>query len=175
MNRRYNKISAKIIREKFNDKRKIECPVSAEELQIDKDVHPGGDIFKTEDGDFIDLELQESDFDEEELVKYVELAEDIYEKHHKAVSIYIICPDNIDVRVREFTIKSEAEFTIKLAKVEENPAEDILNHIKSKIMKGEILNEDDIDALENSPMIYKRKERHDHRVEVFKILNRILH
>ena len=54
MNRRYNKISAKIIREKFNDKRKIECPVSAEELQIDKDVHPGGDIFKTEDGEFVE-------------------------------------------------------------------------------------------------------------------------
>lgn len=175
MNSKNNKIRAKIIRERFNDKRRIEGPVSAEELQIDDDVHQGGDIYRTKDGDFIDLEFQEKDFDVEELVKYVELAEDIYEKHHRKVSIYIICPDNINVCVREFPIKSEADFTIKLAKIEEHPAEYILKDVKRKIRNMEMLDENDIDELENSPMMYGRKERHDHRIEVFKIMNKIIY
>ena len=73
------------------------------------------------------------DFDENELVKYVEFAENLFEKHHKSVSIYIICPDDINVCVRECEIKSEAFFTIKLAKVNENPARIILSMIKQKI------------------------------------------
>lgn len=173
MNENDCKLSAKFIRKTFNDERKIKCRVTAEELQIDEDVYPGGDIFKTEDGDFIDLEFQKKDFDEEELVKYVELTEDIYEKHHRHISIYVVCPNDINVCVREFTIKSEADFTIKLAKIDENPAEYILKKVKRKLRNGETLSEDDIDELENSPMLYKRKDRHAHRLEVFKILNRI--
>lgn len=175
MNKKYNKLKTEFIRETFKDKRKIRCGISAKELQIDESIHQGGDIFITEDGEFIDLEFQERDFDEEELANYVELAEDIYDKHHKPVSIYIICPDNIDVCVREFTIKSEADFTIKLAKVEDNRAEDILNRIKCKMRNREMLDEKDLHDLEILPLICKKNEKKYYRVEVFKIMNRILY
>ena len=174
MNRKNNKLKAKFIRETFNDERKIKCPVTAEELRIDEDIYHSGDLFKTENGDFIDLEFQEKDFDEEELVKYVELAEDIYEKHQKNVSIYIICPDDINVCVREITIKSEADFTIKIAKVDKNPAEEYINMIKNKIRDGKMINQEEIDMLEMTPLMYNRKERHAIRVEIFKIMNRLI-
>ena len=57
----------------------------------------------------IDLEFQMTDFDENELVKYVEFAEALYEKHRKHIHIYIICPNNIYVCVKECKIVSEAE------------------------------------------------------------------
>ena len=175
MNGKNNKIRAKVIRETFHDTSKIERPVSAEELNFDENITHDGDIFMTEDGEFIDLELQKKDFDEDELLRYVELAEDIYEKHHKKVSVYVICPDNIDVYVREFDIKSDADFTIKLAKIEENTAEIILNMIKRKIMNREMLDEDDLNALEMLPAICEKEKKHYYRLEVFKIKNRFLY
>ena len=159
MNKKDYEVRTKIIRETFNDSRRINCSVSADELQIDEYVHKGGDIFKTEEGDFIDLEFQMKDFDECELVKYVEFAENLFEKHQKHVSIYIICPDDINVCVKECEIKSEASFTIKLAKVNENPAKIILNMIKQKIKNNEMLDSEDLHALSMLPVICKKEER----------------
>lgn len=174
MNGKYFNIRAKVIRETFDDKRRLKCACRADELHLDENIHQEGDIFITEDGEFIDLEFQEKDFDETELLKYVELAEAIYEKHNRKVSIYVICPGNIDVYVREFPIKSHADFTIKLAKIEENSAEVILNMLKRKIMNREILDEDDLKALEMLPEICEKRERHHYMLEVFKIKNRFL-
>ena len=80
MNKKDFNTRTKIIRETFDDKRAIKCPTPENVRQLDENVYPGGDIFTTEDGDFIDLEFQMEDFDENELVKYVEFAEALYEK-----------------------------------------------------------------------------------------------
>ena len=167
------KIRTKIIKETFNDNREIKCLTPEEDKRLDDDIHPGGDIFTTENGEFIDLELQIDDFTEDELVKFVEFAEALYKKHEKHISIYLICPDTVNVLVRECEIKSEAEFTIKLACVQENPAHIILNGIKNKMNAGEFLDGDDLFALSMLPVMCKKEDRNYFRKEYFKIINRL--
>lgn len=165
-------IRTKIIKETFQDNRNIICAIPKRELQIDKNIHQGGDFFQTEDMKIIDLEFQFEEFNEDELVKYVELAEDIYEKNHKPVLIYIICPKNINVTVKECEICSDADFTIKLACILQDTCKIILNGIKEKINSEEKLDEEDFEILEKLPKICDKSERSYYLKEYLKIINR---
>lgn len=171
MNKKDFDIRTNVIKKTFNDNRTIVSSVSAEELGLDENIHQGGDIFITSDGEFIDLEFQENDFNEDELVKYVELAENLYEQYGKKVSIYILCPKDINVCVRECEIKSESTFTIKIACIQEDFCEIILNGIKAKIKANEMLDEDDLYALARLPVECKKEKRNYYRREYFKIIN----
>lgn len=173
MNEKDFNIRTKVIRETFNDTRVIKCVTPENIRKVDEDIYPGGDIFTTEEGDLIDLEFQMDDFNEDELVKYVELAEALYKKNQRHVSIYIICTNDVTVCVKECEIKSEADFTIKLACIQEDPCKLVLNVIKDKIKNGDLLNGDDIFALSLLPMMCKPKERNYYRKEYFRIMNRI--
>ena len=115
--------------------------------------------------------MQLKDFDEIELTKYIEFAENLYEKHKKPVSVYLLCPKNINVTVKECSIKSESEFTIKLACSQEDPCHLILNTIKHKIKENKILTGDDIHALALLPVMCEKKDRNYFRLEYFKIIN----
>lgn len=170
MNKEDLDIRTKIIRETFRDDRPIKCETPEHVRELDDDIHPGGDIFTTENGEFIDFELQLDDFDEEELVKYIEFAENLYEKHHKHVSVYLLCAKNVDVTVRECPIKSESDFTIKLACSPLDPCSIILDIIKNKFKNG-ILDGDDLHMLAMLPVKCNRKDRNYYRLEYFKILN----
>lgn len=165
-------IRTKFIREIFKDPRPIKCQTPEEVRKLDENIHPGGDIFTTEDGEFIDFEFQINDFDEEELIKYVEFAENLYEKHEKHVSVYLLCPKNVDVSVKECTIKSESDFTIKLACSQEDLCHILLNGIKTKLKNDEILNGDDLYLLSVLPVWCERKDRNYFRLEYLKIINR---
>ena len=99
-----------IIKEAFQEKRNIIDYAPEEMIQVSEYCHNGGDIFITEEGELIDLEYQMKDFDEEELVKYIELAEELYEKNNVVISIYILCPKTIKVTAPEIPIKSTAIF-----------------------------------------------------------------
>ena len=166
-------IRTKIIRETFNDPRKIKCLTPEKDKKFDDNIYSGGDVFTTENGEFIDLEFQLEDFTEDELVKFVEFAEALYEQHQKQVSIYLICPDTVDVLVRECEIKSQADFTIKLACIQENPAHIILDIIKNKMHNGELLDGDDLHALSILPLICKKEDKNYFRKEYFKIINNL--
>lgn len=162
-----------LIRESFNDNRKIKCPTPDHIRKLDENVHQGGDVFTTEEGEFIDLEFQLEDFDEVELAKYIEFAENLYEKHQKMVSVYILCPRNINVKVRECPIPSEAEFTIKLACSREDPCQIFLDGIKNKMKNNAILTGTEIHNVEMLPVRCNRKDRNYFRVESLKILNKL--
>lgn len=164
-------IRKKVIEETFNDKRNIKCALSKDELNIPSHIHQEGEIFKTEDGEFIILEFQLKDFTVDELVKYVELAECLYEQHGKYVTIYLICPKNINVCVRECDIKSRAGFTIKLACIQEDPLQVVLNSIKSKIRYEGFLDGDDLHALAILPDMCKKEDRKYYLKEYLKIIN----
>ncbi|MBE6508193.1 MAG: hypothetical protein E7Z77_02140 [Methanobrevibacter sp.] len=153
MNKQDFEIKAKIIRETFNDKRKIKYPL----CENFENIYGAENIFTTEDGQVIDLELFIGDFREGELKKYVHLAERLYEKTEKHVSIYIICPDASRIYVKECEIQSEASFTIKLACFNEDPVQFILNVIQEKLKNGEMLDEDDFFAILMIPLIYKQE------------------
>lgn len=173
MNEKEFKIKKEIIKENFHEKRTIKCETPKHLCKFNEGVYEGGDIFTTENGEFIDLEFQLEDFDELELAKYVEFAENLYEKHQKHVSVYIICPKNVNVLVKEFKIKSEAEFVIKLCCVQDDPCQLILNTVKNKIMNNEFVSEDELYAIEMLPIMCNRKDRHYFRVESLKIINKL--
>lgn len=166
-------MKTRLIQETFKDSRKIKCHIPIQNLKLEKHIHQEGSIFITENDEIIDLELQITDFDEDELVKYVELAEALYETNRKHVSVYIICPNTVKICVKECEIKSESDFTIKLAAIEENPAHMLLNIIKNKLNKGEMLDNEDLHALSMMPVICKKEERNYFRKEYFKIINNL--
>lgn len=166
-------INQKIIRETFNDLRQIKCPTPKEDTQLDEHVYPGSEIFTTETGEFIDLEFQITDFTEYELVKFVEFAEAMYEKHHKHISIYIICAKDIQVTVKECKIISEADFTIKLAKLSENPAHEILDMIKKKLKYEGRLDSEDIDILAALHVTCNKEDKNYFLREYLRIISKM--
>ena len=172
MNEKEYKFKCEIIRKNFKDARKIKCLIPKKDLKIDENIHQGGDIFTTEEGDLIDLEYQLKDFDEKELVKKVELAENLYEKHKKHISIYLLCPKHVKILMKECEIKSEADFTIKLCCINEYSCEYILDFIKNKL-KNDTLDENDLHALSMLAIVCKKEDRNYYREEYFKIINQI--
>ncbi|WP_458404375.1 hypothetical protein [Methanobrevibacter sp.] len=166
-------VRTKVIRETFDDTRPIKCSVNIEELNLAKHIHPEGDIFLTQDCEFIDLEIQTVAFTESELVKYVELAEELYEKSQKEVSIYILCPRDVPVYMNEFDIPSDAKFTIRLACVQNTISENILDLVKNKIRNNEMLTPEDISHLASIPLRCRKEDRNHYREEVFKIINKL--
>lgn len=166
-------LRANVIKKTFDDDRNIISSVKVEDLKINSDDCQEEDIFITSDGDFIYLGFQQENFTEEVLARYVELAEELYENYGQHVSIYILCPKNIDVCVREFEIQNEAPFTIKLACICEDPCEIILNNIKNKIRANEKPTEEDLNALAKLHKWCKKEDRHYYLIEYLKILNRL--
>ena len=164
----------RIIKDAFDEKRNIIAFAPEEMTRVKKDCHPGGDIFITDGGELIDLEYQMKDFDEEELAKYVELAEELYERNRVAISIYILCPRSIQILAPECMIKSEAIFNIVLSSYGDNPAYDLFYQIKEKVDKKIKLNREDMKNLEIIPLLGPREERKKLRTECFKLLNRSL-
>jgi hypothetical protein len=165
----------RLIKRNFKDNRTITCPAPEHLTRLDENVHPGGDIFTTEDGKFIDFEFQKEDFDEVELAKYIDFAENLYEKHHKHVSVYILCPKHINICVKEHRIISDADFTIKLSCSQEDYPKMILDILKEKIRNKEILDKDDLIMAERLPLWCAKKDRNYYRVESLKIINRYSH
>lgn len=159
------KIRIKTIKKVFKDTRELEY--IPHELEMD------GDLFTTSDGEIVYLDIQTVDFDAEELANYAEIAEELYEKYQKLVSIYLICPTDINVSVKECQIKSDADFSIKLARIGGNPIEDFLMIIKMKIMAGESLTKEDLELLDNIPMMSPKEERKKMRIRCFRLMNSI--
>ena len=69
------KTKSLIIKTAFKDTRKLKHPDQRIENQLEDEIFDEGDIFQTEDGNYIFLTAQIKDFDEESLVKYCEIAE----------------------------------------------------------------------------------------------------
>lgn len=173
MDRQYYEVKTKIIQEIFNDKRKLNPVENKDELNLDDHVYQEGDIFLCDNGEFVVLDFQIKDFNEDELVKYAELAENLYEINEKPVSIYLVCREDIDVCVKECEIKSEADFKIKLACTPKDQCKEDLNRIKRKLKRNEILSGDDLHILSSLQVRCKKEDRNYYRKEYLKIINRL--
>lgn len=173
MDKENYEMKTKIIQEVFDDSREIKCYTPEDIRNVGKDIYPGGDVFTTEDGEFIDLELQLTNFDEDELIKYIGFAEALYKKHQKAVSVYIICPKGIEVCVKECTIHSQADFVIKLSRVDMDPCKIALQAIKNKIESSSTINGDDVFALSMLAMLCRPEERDYYLKEYLMAMNRL--
>lgn len=129
-----------------------------------------GEVFKTENGEVVYFEMLLRDFTVDELVRVTHIAEDLWNEHHVHCTCCIIGMG--DVCVNEMPIKSEADFTIRLAKSDVAPCDAVLGVIKSK-MKRELLDEEDIQALQMIPVMCNPEEKDYYRKEVFAIMNEL--
>lgn len=173
MDKENYELKTKIIQEIFDDSRTIKCPTPENIRAVGEDIYQGGDVFTTEDGEFIDLELQLTNFDEDELIKYIGFAEALYEKHQKPISIYIICPKSIDVCVKECVIRSHADFIIRLSRVDMDPCKIALEAIKNKIKNSRMIDGEDVFALSMLSMLCRPEERDFYLKEYLKAMNEI--
>ena len=64
MNQEDYNLRVNTIKNTFNETREIKCLTPPEDRIVSEGVYPGGDIFTTEDGELIDLEIQTTEFDE---------------------------------------------------------------------------------------------------------------
>lgn len=166
-------LSANVVKETFDDHRKIVSSVKIGDLNLECGLPEDCDIFITSEGDFIYLEFQQENFTETELAKFIGFAEEIYEKYGQDISIYILCPKNIDICVREFEIFSDASFTIKLACIDEDPCQIFLNEIKEKIRAHQRPDKEDLEKLARLRKWCRKEDRQYYLMEYVKIVNRL--
>ena len=121
-----------IIRKAFNDDRRIIEKTPDEERKIDLKYYQGGSVYLTEDNEYIDLEIQNRDYDIEDHINYIEFAEQLYEKQKKKVNVYIYCNPKIKINIEMYNIKSDADFKLKLSQIQ-NPSK--LKKIRQKLRK----------------------------------------
>ena len=127
-----NSDELKLIRKAFKDTRRIIEKTPDEIRRVDDGYYQGGSVYTTEDGEFIDLEIQTRDYDIEDHINYIEFAEKLYEKHGKRVSLYIYCIPSVKINIRMYNIKSDADFIIRLAQMK-NPSK--LEKLKLKLRR----------------------------------------
>lgn len=125
-----NKDEINLIRRAFKDNRTIIEETPDEIRRLDDKYYQGGSVYTTEDGEFIDLEIQERDYDIEDHVNYIEFAEQLYDKHKKRVNVYVYCVPSVKINIKMYKIQSDANFKIILAQVRKNS---IFEQIKSKL------------------------------------------
>jgi hypothetical protein len=121
-----------LIRKAFKDDREIIEETPNEIRSVDKKFYQGGSVYTTGDGEFIDLEMQERDYDIEDHVNYIEYAEALYEKTRKRVNVYVYCYPSVKINIKLYEIPSEADFKIRLAQIQDNS---MIKRFKSKLKK----------------------------------------
>ncbi|WP_407420737.1 hypothetical protein [Methanobrevibacter sp.] len=127
-----NEEEIKLIRKAFRDERKIIERTPDEIRSVDKKFYQGGSVYTTEDGELIDLEIQERDYDIEDHVNYIEFAEALYEKTKKRVNVYVYCAPSVKINIQLYEIPSDADFKIRLAQIKRGSK---IERLKSKLKK----------------------------------------
>ena len=125
-----NEEEIKLIRKAFREDRKIIERVPDEMRKVDKKFYQGGSVYMTEDGELIDLEIQERDYDIEDHVNYIEFAEALYEKTQKRINVYVYCIPSVKIKIQLYEIPSDADFKIRLAQIQ-NASK--IERLKSKL------------------------------------------
>lgn len=152
--------SLEIIRTAFNDKRDM--------FEIEQDLF----LLATQDG-VVKLSMQFEDFSPEALAGIVEECEELYEEFGVRIYNYIVLGPNSKVTVAEQSIASEADFTIKLAMVQEDPIAIAFKMIEEKIRNSQIT-EMDMNILHILPMMADKENRKEVRAKASELLTRIL-
>lgn len=127
-----NEEEIKLIRKAFKDERKIIERTPDEIRSVDKKFYQGGSVYTTEDGELIDLEIQERDYDIEDHVNYIEFAEALYEKTKKRINVYVYCAPSVKINIQLYEIPSDADFKIRLAQIKRGSK---IERLKSKLKK----------------------------------------
>lgn len=140
------------------------------ELKEIKEIYNG---FETEDNEIIVINLHMGDFTSESLADYTEEAEELYDKYQKTINLYIAMDKCGEIKVTEHSIKSHADFKIKLGQINLDPCRVLLDKIKFKIENNSYTQED-IEMLQLTPLFANKENKKEVRAEVFELLEMIL-
>lgn len=152
--------SLEIIRTAFDDKRDM--------FEIERDLF----LLATQDG-VVKLSMQFEDFSPEALAGIVEECEELYDEFGVRIYNYIVLGPNNKVTVAEQDIASEADFTIKLTMLQEDPIAIAFKMIEEKIKNSQIT-EMDMNILHILPMMADKENRKEVRAKASELLTRIL-
>lgn len=152
--------SLEIIRNTFKDRRDM--------FEIDQDLF----LLATQDG-IVKLSMQFGDFDPEALAGIVEECEELYEEFGVTIYNYILLSPHNKVTVAEQDILSEADFTIRLAMLQEDPIAIAFEMIEEKIRNSQIT-EMDMNILHILPMMADKENRKEVRAKASELLTKIL-
>lgn len=145
-------------------------------FNVNEEMTENKEIFSDCDGLFdgeistIALKSIHGDFGPEELADAVDIAEKLYFSLNKPVILCLTMDSNNKVLVKEMSIKSEADFSIKLAC--DNPYEIALKNIEKSIEMG-TYDELDIRLLNELPIYAPEGERKRIRTECLRLLSKI--
>lgn len=132
------------------------------------DIYSGCDKLFENETDVVGMKAMLTNFGPEELADTVDLAERLYETFEKPVTLCLAMSRDRNVTVKEMSIKSEADFTIKLAVIDMH--EIAIEKIKKNISNG-TADDADRQVLESMPMMVPAYMRKEVRKECFKLLN----
>lgn len=142
--------------------------INYDELRENNELFSDCDKLFETDSEIVGMKAMLTDFGPEELADVVDIAERLYEATGKYVFICIAMSHDRKVTVKEMTIKSEADFTIRLAIVDMHRI--ALEKVRENIAKG-IQDDADRHVLEMMPMIVPAHMRKEVRKECFELLN----
>ena len=164
-----NNVELELIKDTFHDKRSIERVESFDALNL----------YITDDKEIILIcPFVDKEFTGESLAKFTTLAEDVFYDYHMKVNVYVLVMPYIEVKVANHSIRSDADFSIRLAVPNETSTDVrircdlILDIIRTKIDNDTVTIED-VNALEYIPLRCDRKDRLHYRSIVFDLLARI--
>lgn len=142
-------------------------------FKITEDIEKNEEIYMDCDGLWngevhtIAMKAILGDFGPEELADAVEIAEILYDKYKKPVILCLGMDEMHEVTVPEMSIKSEADFSIRLSCMDMYKV--ALKRIKERIAYG-ITDDSDKQVLETLPMHVPSSKRKEVREECFRLL-----
>ena len=150
-----------IIRNVFQDSRRM--------IEIEDELF----VLADEPG-VVKVTLHFGDFTPESLAEITEEAEKLYRRYDNVpVFSYIVLDRYSNVTVAEHEIASEADFTIKVAKVHADPIAMTFEIIEEKIANRQIT-ERDINMLHILPMIANESQRKSVRAKASELLTKAM-
>lgn len=158
-----------IIKMQFDEPRKIIGKASDDIQKISEKYGIYGDVYETQDYEYIASVIIDENFTYKVLNQMKEYGEELYERNHKPVSIYILGSPHVENMITEHVIESTAEIVIKFSKMEYSDAYEIYWHLKGLVENNIKLNKDDQFALSMIPMMGPPEDKRNLRIECLKI------
>lgn len=142
--------------------------VNTEGLKEVTDIYSGCDKLFENETDVVGMKAMLTNFGPEELADTVDLAERLYESFEKPVTLCLAMSYDRKVTVKEMPVKSEADFTIKLAIIDMHRI--AIEKIRENIANG-TADDADRQVLESMPMMVPAWRRKEVRKECFELLS----
>ncbi|WP_296888599.1 hypothetical protein [uncultured Methanobrevibacter sp.] len=157
----------------FGDFREIDGKASDEIQSISKKHKIEADIYKTKNNELISYGLTNEDFGNEELEKYKEYGEELYEKSGKEVCIYILGSPHIKFNATN-DFETPAKIKINISLMEYSSTYETLRHIKSLVENRQKLDSEDLFALKMIPTMGPPEDKRFLRIECLKLWKTIV-